>query len=89
MYKKFVTALFSINYFFQAIFCLASPIGLMSLLSWFLTSKFGIGTWIYAVLIVIGVFAGIYSMVRYVLAISEVEKRREEQSKKDEERRHN
>jgi len=81
--KKVVNTAFSINYIFQGIFSLVTPIGLMCLLAWLLTSKCHAPNWLWAVLIILGVFAGLYSMVKYLITVTEIEKRREKEQNKD------
>lgn len=83
MYKKYMTVLYCINYVFQAIFTLLTPIGLGALASWYLTSKCAVGSWIWAVLLILGTFIGLYTMVQYLIKISEIEKRREKDQDKN------
>lgn len=83
MYKKYVTVLYCINYVSQAVFTLLTPVAIGALISWLLTAKCNVGSWIWAVLIIVGVFVGLYSMVRYLIKISEIEKRREKDQEKN------
>ena len=66
-YQKIITPLYIINIVFQAIVTLLSPIAIMFFLAWLLVTKLSVGTWIYVVLIMLGVFSGLYSMVVFVL----------------------
>ena len=78
--KKFiVSTVFGINSVIQAIFCLLTPVAVAVLISMLLTKKFGVGTWIYAVLIVLGVFVGLVTMVKYLLAMAEAERARQKE----------
>ena len=66
-YQKIITPIYIINIVFQAIISLLSPIAIMFLLAWLLVTKLAVGPWIYVVLIMLGVFSGLYSMVVFVL----------------------
>ena len=79
MKKIIVSTVFGINSVIQAIFSLLTPVAVAVLVSMLLTKKFGVGTWIYAVLIVLGVFVGLVSMVKYLLAMAEAEKARQKE----------
>lgn len=69
MYSKFVHAFYYFNMIVQSVFSLLCPVGLLTLLAWFLSTKRGyVGEWIYAPLILFGVAAGIYSMFRFITA---------------------
>ena len=63
-------AFYYFNIVVQSIFSLACPIGLLTLLAWYLCDRGYTGKWIYAVLILLGVFIGLYSMIRYILSAS-------------------
>lgn len=83
MKKIIVSTVFGINSVIQAIFSLLTPVAVAVLVSMLLTKKFGVGTWIYAVLIVLGVFVGLVSMVKYLLAMAEAEKARQKELEED------
>lgn len=68
MYSKFVHAFYYFNIIVQSFFSLLCPIGLLVLLSWFLTDRGYVGDWIYAPLILFGVAVGLYSMFRFIVA---------------------
>lgn len=70
LYSKFVHALYYFNIIVQAIFSLLCPVGLLVLLSWYLTDRGYVGNWIYAPLTLFGVAAGLYSMFRFVVSAS-------------------
>lgn len=86
MYRKFLTAVFGFHYVVQAIFTLLTPMALMALLAWFLTAKLHVGSWIWAVLLILGTFAGLISMIRYLVAVSKAEEQREKELETDEKR---
>ena len=66
-YKRFITPLYVINIVIQAIISLLSPIAIMFLLAWLLDKYTEIGSFIYVVFILLGVFSGLYSMVLFVI----------------------
>lgn len=68
MHRKFFNAMYVFNIAMQAIISLVSPIAVGVLLSWLLTEKAGVGSWIYVVLIILGVISGLFSMVRFTLS---------------------
>lgn len=83
MYKRFVGALYVLNIIFQAFFTLLTPVGLGVLVSWLLTKYAGLGQWIYAPIIIFGVFAGLISMIKFTISASEgLERLEKEQRKK-------
>ena len=82
VYKKLVSALYLLNIVAQSIVTLLIPAALMFLLSWLLTSKLSAPTWLYAVLIPIGVISGFISMIRFVIRAAEGVERLEKQNKK-------
>ena len=66
MYSKFVHAFYYFNIIVQSVFSLLCPVGLLTLLAWFLTSRKYVGEWIYAVLILFGIAIGLFSMFRFI-----------------------
>ena len=92
MYSKFVHAFYYLNIIVQSVFSLLCPVGLLTLLAWFLSTKKGlVGEWIYAPLILFGVAVGLYSMFRFItssmvqvraLEAAEEEKRKKTMQKK-------
>lgn len=82
MYGKLTSALQSLNIVFQAFYSLAMPIGIGVLASYLLTKHTSVGDWIWAVLILAGVFIGLFSMVKFILSatanLERLEKEREE-----------
>lgn len=67
MNRKLFNALQVLNVLFQAIYSLALPIGIGVLVSYLLTRFASVPGWIYAVMIILGVLMGLYSMVKYIL----------------------
>lgn len=88
MNNKLFGFLYAINIISQAIFTLLIPTALTFGLSWLLVSRAGAPTWIYAILIPIGVVAGLVSMVRFVITatanLERLEKQKRKGKKKDE-----
>lgn len=68
MYRKFITPVYLLNIIFQSIFSLLTPIALMTLIAWLLNARAGVGSWIFVVLIMLGVFTGLYSMLSFILS---------------------
>ncbi len=66
--NSFMNAMQALNIIIQAFFNLLTPIGLSVLFAWLLSEKAGVGGWIYAVLILLGVLVGFYSMIRFILS---------------------
>ena len=81
MYSKLTNALHLMNIVFQSFYSLALPIGIGALASHLLTKHASVGGWIWAVLLTVGVFIGLYSMVKYLLSatanLQRLEKQRE------------
>ena len=68
LYTKFVHTLYYLSIIAQSVFSLLFPVGLLTWLSWLLTSKGYTGEWIYAVLILLGFAIGLFSMFRFITA---------------------
>ena len=68
MYKRLVSSLYVLNIIFQAFFTLLFPVGLGALVAYLLTKHVGVGSWIWVVLLIFGVFSGLWSMVKFVLS---------------------
>ena len=82
MYRKLVGVLYVMNIVFQSFLTLLTPVGLCFFISWLLEEYAGVGRWIYAPLLIIGVLSGFYSMVKFVLtAMSGYERLEAEQNK--------
>ena len=80
--KGAYSALYIANVVFQSIFTLLMHIGMGLLLSWLLVSKLELPSWIYAIVIIISVLSGLFSMIRFILstmkALDNLEKSRNE-----------
>lgn len=68
VYKKLVGALYIMNIVSQAIFTLLLPILVGLGISWLLVTYLSAPSFIYVILIMLGVLSGLYSMVRFVLS---------------------
>lgn len=87
MYKKIFNAFHVLNILFQALYTLALPIGIGALISFLLTKYAGAPGWVWAVLLVLGVFVGFYSMIRFILtAAKNLEKIEEGQKAREKEK---
>ena len=88
MYRKLMSALQMLNLLFQALYSLAFPIGVGALASYLLTKYASAPRCIWAVLILIGTFMGLYSMVKFLLsALSGLERLEKGREMADAERR--
>lgn len=94
MYRKFMNALQMLNLLLQSIYTLAFPIGIGALASFLLVEYASAPRWIWAILLTLGVFMGLYSMVKFILsAISGMERQEKQRqqelaAKKEKEERH-
>ena len=68
--KNPLPAFYGLHMIVQAIVSLVSAPALLTLLAWYLHTYRGVGEWIYAPLIILGVLTGFVSMIRYLLAAS-------------------
>ena len=80
--KEGYSAIYVLNIVFQSIFTLLWHIGLALLVGWIFVSFFGAKAWIYVPLIIAGVFTGLFSMVRFILAAMKALERIEEDRRK-------
>ena len=82
MYRKFITPVYILNIVFQSFFNLLTPAGIAFLAAWLLDTYTEVGGWIYALLITVGVLAGFYSMIVFILramaALDALEKQNKE-----------
>ena len=69
-YRRFISPVYLINMIIQSIVTLVSPIGCMLFAAWLIDKYTEVGSWIYVVLILLGVFSGLYSMVVFILRAS-------------------
>ena len=83
-YKNFVSSLYVLNIVSQAIFSLASPIAVCTLISYLLVRFASSPSWIYAPLIVVGALVGFVSMIKFILtAMTGLERLESEHNAKD------
>lgn len=66
--KGAYSAIYIVNVVFQSIFTLLMHIGGGLLISWILVEKLGLPAWLYAVVILLGVLTGFFSMIRFILS---------------------
>ena len=66
MFTKLVQAFYYFNIIVQSVFSLLCPVGLLTLLAWFLSDRGYTGEWIYAVLILLGFAVGLSSMFHFI-----------------------
>lgn len=84
LHKKLFNALYALNIIGQAIFTLIIPAAAFFAIGWALDTYLGVGGWIYAVTVTLGVLIGFYSMIRFTLsAMRALERLEGEQSAKD------
>ena len=70
MKRGWIRSMYLWNLVIQSIVSLLSPIAVLCALAWLLSERLGVGSWIYAVLILLGVFVGLISMIRFLLGAS-------------------
>ena len=70
MNRGWIRTMYLWNLVIQSIVSLLSPIAIMLFAAWLLAERAGVGDWIYAVLILLGVLVGLLSMVRFLLGAS-------------------
>lgn len=79
--KRIYNAFFLINVIFQSFFNLLLPVALAFGLGYLLVAKLSLPEWIYVPLIILGVFAGLFSMVKFLIyTLKTFEKTEEEQN---------
>lgn len=88
--KKLFNSLYLLNIVFQAIFTLLTPIGLGVIVSYLLTSYAGAPKWVWAPILILGVFSGLFTMVKFILsataALERLEKQQETNSRQKKEK---
>lgn len=67
MNKHIYNGAYLINVIFQAFWSLLFPMALGFLAGWLLTARFGLPSWIYAVLLLVGVGIGLFSMIKFLI----------------------
>ncbi len=84
MYRKLVDALYVLNIVFQGFYTLALPIGIGALASYLLVKFAGAPGWIWAVLLILGTFCGLFSMIKYLIsAMNNLERLEKERDKRE------
>ena len=79
-----MNAMYALNIILQAFWSLLFPIGAGVLVGWLLTEKCGMGNYVFVILILLGVFAGLISMIRFLLsALAGLERLEKEQQNTD------
>lgn len=79
--KSSYSTFYVVNIVAQAIFTLIWYIFTALVVGWLFTAKFGAPKWLYVPLIIVGVFTGLISMVRFILAAMRSLERIEEQGR--------
>ena len=86
MIGRAFSAIQIVNIVLQAIFNLLWQIGLAVLIGWLCVDKWGAPGWVYVPVIMLGVFSGLYSMVRFIISASagaeRIEKERAAEAKR-------
>ena len=83
-YNKIVTPLYVFNMVWQALFSLAAPIGITFLIAYLIDKSFEVGGWIYVLFITLGALTGFYSMISFIIKMSDTLEGLERQKKKNE-----
>ena len=78
--KKYMNVLRLIASFGQLGFTLITPPVVMALLGWWLQSRFGLGTWVMLVAIVIGLFTSATSAWKFYLQVVGKEKKNQSEA---------
>ena len=81
------SGVYIVNIVFQAIITVFMYIGGSLLASWLLVEKLGAPSFVYAILIIFGVMAGLVSMIKFILsamnALNSLEKANKEKRRKN------
>ena len=81
MQNRLFGVMYAINIVAQAIFSLLTPAALTFGIAWLFVKRVGAPEWLYAVLIPIGIIAGLVSMVKFLLSATAALERLEKQTK--------
>ena len=81
-YSKFITPLHLFNIITQGFFTLVSPPLAFCFIAYLIDKNLDVGGWIYVVLILLGVFMGLYSMIVFIIRASAALEVIEEENKK-------
>ena len=78
--RRFMNTMYAMNIILQAFWSLLFPIGIGVLLGWLLTEKCGMESYVFVILILLGVFTGLVSMIRFLIsALAGLERLEQEQ----------
>lgn len=78
--RRFMNTMYAMNIILQAFWSLLFPIGVGVLLGWLLTEKCGMESYVFVILILLGVFTGLVSMIRFLIsALAGLERLEQEQ----------
>ena len=80
MRNKLFSVMYAINIIAQAVFNLLTPAALMFCIAWLFVNKVSAPEWLYAVLIPLGIIAGLVSMVKFVISATSALERLEKQT---------
>lgn len=83
MKNKAFGFMYSLNIIAQAIFSLVTPTALLFGVGWLLVSRAGAPTWIYAILLPLGILTGLVSMVKGVISATSALERLEKQDENE------
>ncbi len=89
MQNKLFGVMYAINIVAQAMFSLITPAVLMFCVAWLFVTKASAPEWLYAVLIPLGIIAGLVSMIKFVISATSALERLEKQTKNNKKTRHN
>ena len=82
--KRFMNTMYAMNIILQAFWSVLFPVGLGVFFGWLLTEKAGLGNYVFVILILLGVFVGLISMVRFLIsALAGLERLEKEQKEKN------
>ena len=82
--RNFMNAMYAMNIILQAFWSLLFPIGGGVLLGWLLVEKCGMASYLFVILILLGVFVGMISMIRFLIsALAGLERLEKEQKNND------
>ena len=67
MYRKLIGVMYVLNIVFQSFFTLVTPAAITFFISWLLVTYVGAPTWLYALMLIVGILSGLVSMVKFIL----------------------
>lgn len=81
MQNKLFSVMYAINIVVQAVFTLLTPVALMFCIALLFVKRAGAPEWLYAILIPLGVIAGLLSMVKFTISATAGLERLEKETK--------